>query len=589
MNYDPPRQTTPTSTGDPLEIELVFNVRRCGTCKFFWPRDPAKQPYGPYPSYDLPSNTPPLAEPAEDQFSFAWLKGKTRPPSFPDAEVMDGCRKAPIMTIGINPNLTAFLPGQNGASWCYPSFSSDGGEDSWTKYAYYYRYRSVYQERFDLEFARRFLLSEGRIVASKAGQVTAALRPSSAPGYKIKVRYAGDSRDTTINLPGKLGSPPYVLLFDTAPPHNRFKKGDVIAARLDVPGGQRAQIYAQQIGYYERMVPVLRRFEAFLRRKGHAAKLRVGEDVGQLDMVACASPHWGPPWLGGSTDSVRSIIANCVEDNAWAIKQLIQTRPAVLFLVGESSFNMFSHAFGQLIKSDPPLPARPQDGAFTLLRATTDPAHPCLFEFAGTFDGHRYAISTRLVVTPHFSYGANFRPQFRMSASAWRSFRKKFAACAKFLQSDPRLAPAPKGGTFVGFEIRKNVKQVLASIRKRSPAASAQLSSGFYDANVMMESVLEDLYAKQKLSFVSAGDKDGGYLSRNDGPCSFCDNRHWTFPKGCPYGKPKEPLLPAGLLNKAAAQIIRSGALPMAEAATQRIYDDGFEARRGPPTASDFL
>ena len=39
MAYDPPRRSTPKLTGDPLEVELVFGVRPCGTCSFFWPPD----------------------------------------------------------------------------------------------------------------------------------------------------------------------------------------------------------------------------------------------------------------------------------------------------------------------------------------------------------------------------------------------------------------------------------------------------------------------------------------------------------------------------------------------------------------------
>src|SRR5580698_3057879 len=222
MPYNPPRQGSPVATGDPLEVELVFNVRCCGTCQFFWPANASQQPYGPYPTYDFASNTPKLAEPANNPESFAWVKGKTQAAGFPDAEVMDGCRKAPIMTIGINPNLTAFLPGQTGASWCYPSFSSDGGTDSWTKYAYYYRYRSVYQERFDLKFAEQFVAPQGRIVAQKSGRMVGADIPSDAPAYKITVRYDGDSVDTVIDLPGTLGEPRYVLLYDTVAPNNRF-------------------------------------------------------------------------------------------------------------------------------------------------------------------------------------------------------------------------------------------------------------------------------------------------------------------------------------------------------------------------------
>src|SRR5207244_9191091 len=46
-SYNPPHQKTPRPTNEPLEIDLVFNVIACGTCEFFWPDDPSKQPYGP--------------------------------------------------------------------------------------------------------------------------------------------------------------------------------------------------------------------------------------------------------------------------------------------------------------------------------------------------------------------------------------------------------------------------------------------------------------------------------------------------------------------------------------------------------------
>jgi hypothetical protein len=502
---------------------------------------------------------------------------------------MDGCRKAPIMTIGINPNLTAFAPGQAGASWCYPSFSSDNGTDSSTKYAYYYRYRSVYQERFNLSFAEKFLRPDGRIVAAKPGVVISAQRTSNAPRYVLKVRYDGETRDTDIALRGKVGAPPYVVLFDPMPPNNRFKQGDVIAAQLDVPVGKKAEVNAQQVGYYERMVPVLARFEQTLRAKGHPhVGLRVGEDVGQLDMVACASPHWGPQWLGGSKQSVQTIIANCVSKNAWAIKQFVQTRPAVLFLVGESTYAMFRHAFGQLIKADPALPVRPEDGAFSLLRATSDPSRPCMFEFAGKVGAHAYSISTRLVVTPHFSYATNFVPQFRMSASAWDDFKTKFANCAAFLLHDARVkvVPADQPDGFVAAQIVKDVAPVLAHIKKTWPDAGRALMPGYYDAAAMMAGVLDDLYAKGSLSFVPPHGKRRGYLRRGDGPCAFCVNRHWTFPLGCPYGKPDEKTLPTGFLDKIAAMIVKRGAEPLPVAAVSRMLDNRYEARGASPLPS---
>ena len=96
-------------------------------------------------------NTPAGTTPKDRPQAYPWLPITTRPQSFPNGEIMDGCRKVPIMTIGINPNLTAFSPGVTGTSWAYPDFTSDGDTNEWIKYAYYYRYRSVYQERFQFD------------------------------------------------------------------------------------------------------------------------------------------------------------------------------------------------------------------------------------------------------------------------------------------------------------------------------------------------------------------------------------------------------------------------------------------------------
>ncbi len=148
-----------------LEVKLAREVRSCRTCNYFWPTGGKPQPYGPYPCYDFNSNTPPGAQPPDqsgEKFPkpFPWLEATSVESGFPKPEIMDGCRKAPIMTIGINPNLTAFTPGQQGASWCYPEFTSQNNTDEWTKYAYYYRYRTVYQECLDFDFIKKYLLKE---------------------------------------------------------------------------------------------------------------------------------------------------------------------------------------------------------------------------------------------------------------------------------------------------------------------------------------------------------------------------------------------------------------------------------------------
>jgi hypothetical protein len=336
----------------------------------------------------------------------------------------------------------------------------------------------------------------------------------------------------------------------------RFKKGDLLAARLYIPPGHAVDVYAQAVEYYLQMVPVLHGFEEFLRQHGHpGVSLRVGEDVGQLDMVACASPHWGPPWLGGSNQTVNTIVRNCVHKNAWAMKQLVQSRPAIVFLVGQASWNMFRQSFGHLIHSSTPLPTLPEDGPYTLLRMTTQQEHR--LEFSTTIGGERYVLSTRLVITPHFSYNENFFPQFRIDPQTFADIEKRFPSAADFLQHDPRIKFQKLPGSFVSAGIAKDVAAVLAELRQKHATAAAALMPAFYDPHQMMAGVLVNMYGKE-LTFTDATAGHPGYLTRGDGPCRFCVNERWHFPKGCPYGKPDEKQHAVGFLEQVVAALIKS-------------------------------
>jgi len=552
MPYDPPRQTSPKPARAPLEVELVYNIRSCGTCDFFWPED-SPQPYGPFPSYDFSSNTPAENGSGGKSGSFVWLDAVTRPPVFPNAEVMDGCRKAPIMTIGINPNLTAFSPGKTGASWCYPSFSNQDGTSAWTKYAYYYRYRSVYQEHFDLEFIRPFLLEQGRVAAAKAGVTKAFSRTSDDPSYELLVQYDGDESPSALHLSSKLGQPRYVVLVDA---NERFQQGDLLAARLDVPGGHNVEVLAQSIRYYMQLVPVLKNFEAFLKQRGHTdARLRIGEDVGQLDMVACATPHWGPQWLGGSSQAVNTIVSNCVHKNAWAIKQVVQSQPAILFLVGQASWNMFRQSFGHLVQSPNPLPLLPEDGPYTLLSITSK--QQFRLEFSMKDGDQEYRLSTRLVVTPHFSYDENFVPQFRMNPQTFDAFQKEYPSAVEFLQKDSRVKFQKPPGSYVAVGIEKDVSSVLSTFRQKYPSAAAELAQYFYDPHQMLANVLAQMYSGGYITYTSRQNNHTGFLTRGSGPCEFCVNQHWEFPKGCPYNKPNEKKYSVGFLERVAEAMIK--------------------------------
>jgi nucleoside phosphorylase len=559
---------------DPLEVQLAFQVRACGTCSFFWPEDLKQRTYGPYTAFDFDVEQPYAASGGYGGAS-RWVQGRTRPPAFPNGEVIDGCRKAPIMTIGINPNLTAFLPGQTGAAWCYPDFSSDDDTSAWAKYAWYYRYRTVYQEKLDLDFVRRFLLPEGQVVAPRGGVVTAALRPDASAAWTITVRYDGDAVDTVVAVPGRQGAFPYVLLFDPYPPRNRFEKGDVLVAQVSVPEGIQVDVLQQPQGYYMQFVPVLDQFEGVLRHAGHpGASLRVGEDVCQLDMVACASPHWNAGFLGGSPASIATIVDNCVSRNAWAIKQIVQTRPAVLYVVSQSSWNMFYSAFGAHVKRDPPISTHPADKDFTLLRETTDPAHPAYLDIDATIDGQRYQNRTRLVITPHFSYNSDFLAQYRLSPTDWAAFAQAQPACVAALVPANGFTVVPPDphypNDYTAIQLPADTDAAAAArawLAHQYPDAYRALAPGYVEPHALMASVLADMYAHGQLAWQDTA--TGGYLGRTQGSCQFCVNRHWQFLGECRYGKTSETPPPAGWLAKVAESIVKTGrpAVPFAAAA----------------------
>jgi nucleoside phosphorylase len=567
--YDPARGTPAPFHDDPLEVKLAFEVTACGSCDFFWPKDRKQQPYGPYTAFDFDVNVPYTAKPGNGTGPQPWVTGRTRAPDFPNGEVIDGCRKAPIMTIGINPNMTSFSPSQAGAAWAYPHFSSDNGTDEWTKNAWYYRYRTVFQERLTLDFVKRFILPEGQVIAIRSGHVVSGARPTSSPAWSVTVRYDGDPSDTILTLPGQQGDFPYMILFDVYPPNNVFAAGDIIAGKLAVPQGIQVEVMQQQQGYYMQFVPVLQRFQETVRKAGHTtAELRIGEDVAQLDMVACASPHWNAGFLGGSPDSIAKIVDNCVTKNAWAIKQMVQTRPAILYIVSQSSWNMFHGAFGNYVRRDVPLPANPVDKDYTLLRETTDPAHPAYIEFDVTVDGQQYKSRTRLVITPHFSYSSFFLPQFRISPDDWAALKQAQAlGCAALtpangftiLAFDPKY---PSAYTCVQLSADvANATVARAWLKQQFPAVSEKLEQGYYDPHAMMASVLDEMYAAGGLSWKDKGDGTG-YLTRNEGSCQFCSNRHWQFPFECRYDKTKEIPPPAGFLEKVAGHIAKNGKPP---------------------------
>jgi hypothetical protein len=460
------------------------------------------------------------------------------------------------MTIGINPNLTAFAPGQNGAAWAYPNFFTDESTNGWAKYAWYYRYRSVYQEKLSLDFVKQFILPDGQIDAMHDGKMVSATRTDSNPSWKISVRYTGYPDDTEITIPGVEGDFPYMLFFDTFPPNNTFKAGDIIAGKVAVPEGIQVEVMQAQQTYYMQFVPTLDRFADYIRKKVNTeVSLKIGEDVAQGDMVACASPHWTEGYLG---NQMKEIVNNCVSKNAWSIKQMVQTKPAILYIVSQSTWNMFHNAFGNFV--DPGIISEhPVDQSYTLLRETTQPDKPVYINFDFDIEGVRYQCKTRLVITPHFSFTTNFFPQYRLSpddfttVSAMPGFQEAITPENGFtiLDADP---DHPK--YYREIQLQSNTAAgSREKLKQNNPDLYNKLEPYFYDAHAMMASVLEQMYDSGELGY----DEKTHNLKRAEGACRFCNNQYWQFPNECRYGKTTLTPPPPGYLEKVADYIAKNG------------------------------
>ena len=128
-----------TESRFPTEVELAFELMPCNAQRTtYGPQDPAHpgaahacsyfQKWGTYHSYDYEKDGPPPGRSLVQRRKYV---GRAR--LVP--EMLSGCRKAPIMAVGINPNVPAFWPATRNA--IMPLF------DDTRQYAHYFRYRGV--------------------------------------------------------------------------------------------------------------------------------------------------------------------------------------------------------------------------------------------------------------------------------------------------------------------------------------------------------------------------------------------------------------------------------------------------------------
>lgn len=168
----------------PTEVELVYEVMPCNAMRVAqgrpgWPHSCSYfRDWGTYHSYDYTFERAPGE--AGILHSSEYVGKRALLP-----ELVSGCRKAPIMAVGINPNLPAWW--QSKRNSVYPHF------DDYRQYAHYFRYRAIHKlELSDADYER---FSQGiedeplgdeelEVPTDDEGRRPIALRPQAQKMYE---------------------------------------------------------------------------------------------------------------------------------------------------------------------------------------------------------------------------------------------------------------------------------------------------------------------------------------------------------------------------------------------------------------------
>lgn len=490
----------------PAEVALVQELRGCRSCAAFG----SENLYGAFPQVDMTR--------ADDV-------GKTTVLGFgpPEPAALYGCRKAPIMLIGINPNLPGhfvFPRAADGDKWrsgsyrLVPFFASD------VAYAQHYRFGPEPAARVvDAAVLDGLLRVEARslLIADKAGALVGgngagagSYRAVGKRGARLELQF-DDGSNQVHDLSWRQDE-------NLAVVRRRFAAGEIIAGHLDasvVGRSLRAEAAPDLDGYHVRASTLLQH----IGQSFPQSALSIGEDLSLHDAVACASPRWDATEM-----PLEAIRANCVHDRRWLHRQVEQSAPEVIILAGRTALNLFADpAFGTL--STPlaslPLQAGGREGLF--------------FQVATGGLWWTYRVgpqvrTVRIVVAPHLSYSDNFRPHAYFGPTPWTAFLATHAAAAAWLRQDGRIAPV--------FD-SEDVMVVLGGVddpawnalTQIDPGALAALQACWIDPYTSLSSA-----AATELQRLGVGLDDQGHLRRSAGPCSYCDNAQWKFDGGCRYG-----------------------------------------------------
>ncbi len=277
----------------PAEVELVYEVMSCQAMRCA--QEPGGEPHpcsyfrkwGAYHSYDYTLEGPPPEPGIVQQTSYV---GKA--PLVP--EVLSGCRKAPIMALGINPN----LPGW----WAAKRRSLNPLFDDYRQYAHYFRYRS---------HAKLELTEED---------------------YE---RYGGGPQDT-----------PFTDFELQVPPDANGER--VVDVKL-----QRQKMYD---GYQDLLDGLAEKMGWPGGKLAVGEDLTYGNMVASASAKWTTRPApANDPDLPPMTEDERvGIVTECFHERKYFLRQLFQSLPAVLMIFSQSTANAFVAEMGsRFIAGDP--------------------------------------------------------------------------------------------------------------------------------------------------------------------------------------------------------------------------------------------
>jgi|JI10StandDraft_1071094.scaffolds.fasta_scaffold113689_3 hypothetical protein len=504
-----------TTPNPPTEVALVHELMQCRQCDWIW-----KTPryYGPFPRCDaqaLPAaNTAPKPLPI---ISFEQ----------PSPAGLHGCRKAPIMVVGINPNLTGFftLPqgGRlDGPRAVYPHFPDANS------YAQHHRY--LHEDRHEFRMEEQDV---ERLIDRQAKPLLIATTPG-----RVQDKVADDTVDPKDET-NRIQSNREVQLklqFDDGSSSSAAWKWDadknfVVVPRLAAKGFQKDDVIAgvmTQASTVNPMAPVsigvkAHRGSSFYRRlqnlqqstvNGAGHTLQLGEDMSLHDMVACATPGWSAEKLGIDRQPLRD---NCVKKNQYTPRQIVQSRPTLILFAGLDAFEMFLDHFRTGV-------VEPYDRASAAANVTGQ--------------GHaRYTLRhgdwlAHLVIMGHLSYAAMPLTPFSLEEHPkLQTVLLKYPGLKELLQKPGYTTPATSPGNVC---LTPAFWADLTTSKTFPKPVVNELEDALGDPRPgIVQQITAELLGSGALSWSATANTSAGLLQRNSQDCRFCET--FAIPGGCTY------------------------------------------------------